>query len=139
MSNYLPFSEDDSSLALLALRRFVRGTLRQVGLGLMSLVLILNLSAPATAKGTAVDLGQRVTHRVSTFEQPSQLRKPVSEGLMSEGLTSEQSFKESSSDADLKKPFHLLKPRMTHHRLTSARLFIPSSTEQIVASLAEAD
>lgn len=133
MSNYLPSLEDDSSTALLALRRFIRGTLRQVGLGLMSLVLILNLSAPATAEGTAADWVQRAVHRVSTSEQSS-----GSKGSVLRGSVPERLLKESSSAA-VEKPFHLLKPRMTHHRLTRARLFIPPATEQIVASLAEAD
>ncbi|CAN5792368.1 hypothetical protein BH23CYA1_BH23CYA1_05980 [soil metagenome] len=141
MTNYSSTPADGSSPALLALRRFIRGTLRQVGLGLLSLGLILSLSAPVTADSVGSS-GQRPVDQASThistdsaasLAQPS---KSTEVALKVSALTQLSSeFKGAAATQSL----HLLKPRMTHHRLTSAHLFIPQAAEQIVVSLTKDD
>jgi hypothetical protein len=123
---------DNTSTALLALKRFVRGTLRQVGMGLVSLMVILNLGTHAP--------------------NPSQL--PPIEIFATELTPAHPPI--HSQDAQLldldptifaaHAMHHPIEPRIerrigrgiTYHHLTSARLSISTAPQQAIVSVAKA-
>ena len=116
------------SSALLALRRFVRGTLRQLGIGVLSLVVILSMSPHAATgpefnsndlKADSHSLSKPVFALEPLRWQPSQ---PL---LQADVLMTE-------TDTATSEQFPGLQPRMTQHRLTSARLSVPVFKEGIV-------
>lgn len=126
-----------ASSAILALKRFMRGPLRQLGIGLASLVILLNVgvhtpeviaSAPTsqfTPEVTVTDVAQtNATHssNVSTHQIST--------------LTPKQSPKALGTSTTHP---HLLSARMTHHRLTGSRLSLPTSHNYAVAKLADAN
>ncbi len=138
-----PNSESDSettSMALLALKRFVRSTLRQVGIGLVSLMVILNLgthgperspsSAPeltpaqAPAQVLSHSVSLRNTHLLVSTESLTPLASPLTEDRIadrSEGLMARR-----------------MRRGITYHHLTGARLSLPTASEQAIVSVAKA-
>ncbi|MGB3296009.1 MAG: hypothetical protein WBB01_23750 [Phormidesmis sp.] len=136
MSDYSFSTTAAYSPALLALKRFVRGTLRQVGIGVISLMVILSMSThPVTS----------VPH---SRESPPESSLPTVSVLHSQpqyrASQSVQHFAESetaapSSSAAALEPFPGLRARMVRPSLTTARLSVPESTEQAITSLAEAE
>lgn len=121
------------STALLALKRFVRGPLRQMGIGVVSLMLILGMSVQVPTEESAKGVTEHTmsntalantTLAVQSTQQTTAVR-PISNGTAH--TTSHQ----------LSKPSQLLSAHMTHHRLTSARFSIPARGKRTeIASLA---
>jgi hypothetical protein len=112
--------------ALLALKRFVRKTLRHLGWALASIMMIWGLNAHGAASTDSSQV-QGVYKGVYNSSSSAHL-------LTTEGTPNSL---QPSLSQPLTKPFQLLTPRMTQHRLTGARLSIPSTIEQTVASLSE--
>ncbi len=127
-----------ASFALLAIKRFMRGPLRQLGISLASLMILLNVGvhtpeaiAPALTSQFAPALTNQVAAPTVTATDVTQTQThPLSR------LTPTQSAKVSGQPTAEQ---HLLSARMTHHRLTGARLSLPTAHNYAVAKLAEAN
>lgn len=121
--------------ALLALKRFTRKTLRHLGLGFASIMIVLGLNHGAA--GIASDAHQaaasqkctQISTQISTHTEPL-----PAQGSSNSPPNDQISVNTATSDASVK-PFYMLAPKMTNHRLTGARLSIPTATGQTVASL----
>ena len=100
-----------SSTALLALRRWFRRSLKQMGAGLLSLILVLG----------AVGHNQPPLNSVSSS---------------SGGLQGSQQSVVPAVLIEGDKPFQALRPKMTYHRLTTSRLSIPAENARTMARLA---
>jgi len=124
-----------SSPALIALRRFVSGTLRPVGLGLMSLILILNIAGRTPVANTFTPQDIPVTTHSLTSSLVSSLGKPSAKvkpqipstaATLSPLSATATTVQQSSASTTLPlRPHRLLHSKMTAHRLTSARLSVP--------------
>ena len=139
------------SPALLALKRFIRGTLRQVGIGVISLAIALNLGthAPGWSAGIASEFSLFSSTDPATQENLSQpvqhlTRNDTSDGA-SDGASDDTSLEKFSRrpffqahSAILSRSRHTVSARMTHHHLTSARLSIPAQSDQGAVSVAGA-
>lgn len=128
------------SPALLTLKRFVRGTLRQLGIGVVSLMVILSISGHSAAgmlpegddfKAESLSLSASTLHL-----QP---REPLSSAASSAAQHLSRSDTETFEPGALSDPFPGLRARMLHHRLTSARLSVPELREPEIASLSAAE
>jgi hypothetical protein len=133
-----------TSPALLALKRFVRGTFRQVGMGLVSLMVILNLGMHAPERSLATEI--LATEILATEITPPHLAttQPIH--------STQDSITGSSQDAQLVErdlstsaahtTHHSVKRRIgrgiTYHHLTSARLSISTPPPQSIISVAKA-
>lgn len=118
-----------SSLALLALKRLVRKTFQQVGIALVSLIVVLNLTGqPAAHDRPSYESSSAKAAQESWATLPAQSphRQP------SEALS-----EEDSSNQVAQKPYQTLRHKLTHHRVTTARLAVPTLTERVVANLTE--
>lgn len=120
-------STDHLSPALLALKRFAKSTLRQVGIGLMSLMIVLNLGvhAPGAVSSQAAPHGHTHSHtgHPQTVQTTEARRGPATH--------------RQSTHKKVHPPALLLGASMTHHHLTSARLSIPTTPEQTIASASD--
>ncbi|MGB3672208.1 MAG: hypothetical protein WA984_18990 [Phormidesmis sp.] len=123
-----------SSLALLALKRLARRTFRQVGIALVSLIVVLNLTGQPTAHDRPLyepNSASVSQDSWATLPAHSPHRKP------SKALSSKTLSKEDSSGQVAQKPYQTLRHKLTHHRVTTARLAVPTLTERVVANLAK--
>ncbi|MGB7488192.1 MAG: hypothetical protein WA901_18515 [Phormidesmis sp.] len=128
-----------SSLALLALKRLARRTFRQVGIALVSLIVVLNLTGQPTAHDRPLyepNSASVSQDSWATLPAHSPHRKP-SKALSSKALSSKTLSKEDSSGQVAQKPYQTLRHKLTHHRVTTARLAVPTLTERVVANLAK--
>lgn len=102
-----------STPALLALKRFARGRLRQASLGLLSLFLAINFSV----------------HLLAVEEPP--MAEEVIPSVPAPSITALETISEAVapearlSSAEAVRPHRLLHAKMTHHHLTSARMTMP--------------
>ncbi len=133
--------------ALLALKRFIRGPLRQFGLGLVSFVLAFSLTAylPAVAGHTSAEQPGRSA--VSTATAAAKVLDKVPSAQRSKDFgkfdlprtadnsTATHSVLARPSVAD--EPRRVLSYEMTGHRLTGARLSLPLTDRREIASLSE--
>lgn len=101
----------------------MRGTLRQVSLGVMSLILILNVAGH--------------TPVVDAFTASESPVNASLSALFPSERDSESVSKVSADVAVTRRPHRILSSKMTSHRLTSARLSLPPQVRSIV-SIAEA-
>ena len=133
------------SPALLALKRFMRGTLRQAAIGAISLVIVLNLGthAPSLSAGMASESSPFFQTYSATQENLSQSVQHWTQGDTSDDASdyiSSQKFNQRPSSqahpAISSHPRHSVIARMTHHHLTSARLSIPTASERSGVSVA---
>ncbi len=124
--------------ALLALRRFIRGPLRQFSLGLVSFVLVFGLTAylPAVAGHTPVEQPSRsaVPSASAAAEVPDAQRLETFGRFDLPGAASDSAATRSDITA---KPRRVLSPKMTGHRLTGARLSLPLTNKRAIASISE--
>jgi hypothetical protein len=135
-------AKKDSVPALLALKRFIRKTLRHLGVALASVMIILGLNAHG-AEHIDFSSPQDLSNNLS--DNSSDAHFWVTTGTASSLSQSASQFIHQPASRPLSKPFQLLAPKMTQHRLTGARLSIPSTSEQpfdppfeqTVASLSE--
>lgn len=139
-NTYVPESSTStSSIALLALKRFWRRTLRQMGIGAITLLFIVGITAHSPEAQSSIQPS-------SSLLNSGQRDRPqiVSMSLISPHPSSKQSkFEQIESvpkteDAvDLvdRKPFQTVRPKMTYHRLTTSRFSIPTKPHQTVARL----
>lgn len=111
------------SPALLALKRFVRGALRQLGIGAVSLMVILSISAHSSASGLSSG-GEFKAENLSSLA--STLHLQTQRSLSPAGQHS------SEPDTETSESFPGFRSRMLRHRLTSARLSVPESREQAI-------
>ena len=117
---------DVSSLALLTLKRLARGIFQQIGLALISLIFVLNLTGqPAAHEQQSYGQQSYETNaaEVSTREHP-----PLPSATSSKApsaTSSEQASPEADSSQAAERPYQTLRPKLTHHRLTTARLAVP--------------
>lgn len=129
------YSRGVGSIALLALRRFCRQLLKQMGqvsAGLLSLFLIVSIATHSAAppKTTPAEtLSMSMPHRLSN--------QPVNPSADSAFSPSRLSGKPSTALPDEGKPFQVLRPKMTYHRLTTSRFSIPSNNSQAVTDRSE--
>ncbi|NJM96976.1 MAG: hypothetical protein HC800_07155 [Phormidesmis sp. RL_2_1] len=89
------------SPALLALKRLIRGTLKQVGIAIAALLVVLSVSSLSVG---SLSVGSLSISHYGVVEAAPQ------SGAVAVQLT---------------KPFHGLNARMTAHHITNARLAIP--------------
>lgn len=153
MSNYTLFeiaSADEyrskaGCAVLLAFRRFYGRSLKQlgqVGAGLLSLFLIVSFAAHSSPPASAMpdqtspaqtppaqtspaqnmSMSMSMPHRLST-----QRLGPASGSLLSPE-SRRASREPSTALSDQDKPFQMLRPKMTHHRLTTSRFSIPADS-----------
>ncbi len=147
---------ETSSPALLALKRLIRGTLQPIGIAIISLTFVLNLTGqPANHKQPV-----RVTHRTQTSQESQaaisgsvpgsisvpgvSLNTPVNAPALSKQSPHTHPPHTELSDQEgpeksAQKPYQLLRPMLTHHRLTTSRLALPATTKHMVANLADAE
>ena len=137
-----------TSSALLALKRFMRGPLRQLGIGLASLVVLLNvgvhtpeaLVSPTSQFASKSNVTEvNVTEVAKTNAPHSALNSTHSSNAIAHPLstsTPQQSAKVSGTSTTHP---HLLSAHMTHHRLTGSRLSLPTAHNYAVAKLADAN
>jgi hypothetical protein len=118
-----------TSTALLALKRFVRGTFRQVGMGLVSLMVILNLGMHAPERSPAPATEVLATEILATEILANELTPPH---------PAIQLIHSTAAHAT----HHSVKRRIgrgiTYHHLTSARLSISTPPPQSIISVAKA-
>lgn len=114
------------STALLALRRFGRRSLKQMSAGLISLLLIWGV----TVQGADTPMNAPRIDGLSAASSDVSLVKNRAGG---EGQLAVVSAVLPDGD----KPFQVLRPKMTNHRLTTSRLSIPSADQRVMASLSE--
>lgn len=157
MSNYTLFeiasADEHRSKAgcavLLAFRRFYGRSLKQlgqVGAGLLSLFLIVSFAAHSSPPASAMpdqsspaqtppaqtspaqnmSMSMSMPHRLST-----QRLGPASGSLLSPE-SRRASREPSTALSDQDKPFQMLRPKMTHHRLTTSRFSIPADSSSAV-------
>lgn len=131
------------SPALLALKRFIKGTLRQVGIGVISLVVVLNLGthAPGWSIGMASGLSLSSSTDSATRENLSQPAQHLAQDKASDEASLKKFNRRPSFQAhsDISShPRHTVSARMTHHHLTSARLSIPTASKRSGFSIAGA-
>ena len=118
------------STALLALRRFGRRSLKQMSAGLISLLLIWGV----TVQGADAPMNTPMNApRIDGLSAASSDVSLVENRAGGEG----QSAVVSAVLPDGDKPFQVLRPKMTNHRLTTSRLSIPSADQRVMASLSE--
>lgn len=125
------FNTGHFSPALLSLKRFIRGTFRQAGIGVISLAIALNLGthAPALSAGMASEVSPFSSTYSATRENLSHPVQHLAQGDDSDNASLEKFNHRLSPQAhsDISsRPRHSVIARMTHHRLTSARLSIPT-------------
>ena len=116
-SPYFPeFSKNTSSIALLALKRFCRRSLRQMGIWAIALLLIVGTAArspePQPLPFSSSDLIQLSP---ATVGAPENVLEDASKSALSLGD---------------RRPFQAVRPRMTNHRLTTSRFSIPTEGHQ---------
>lgn len=131
------------SPALLALKRFIRGTLRQAGIGVISLAIVLSLGAhaPALSAGMAAESPPFSSTYSATQENLSHPVQHLAQGDASDDVLLEKFTYRLSSQAHSaisSHPSHSVTARMTHHHLTSARLSLPTTSERLSVSVAGA-
>ena len=112
-----------SSPAWLALQRFIRGTVKPFAWGLVSLMLVLNLATPVPASpGSDSALHNAALHNATALQSvaPNGLPRAAELGAQRHTLKHQSTIS-------------LLSPRMTHHRLTTARLSVPATSDRSLA------
>ena len=124
------------SSALLALRRFGWRSLKQIGqigAGLLSLFLVVSIAAHNTAPADTMPADTMPADTASTKTTPkimsSMSMSPRRLNQPSDSLFSSKSYLSEESSAALPaegKPFQVLRPKMTYHRLTTSRFSIPA-------------
>lgn len=131
LEHLLDSTEGVSSGALLALKRFCRRSLKQIGVGAIALLLMTGIATQgADAQPSSIDTlsasvaphwqaGKAQTDPFGDFESYSSLI----------GASAD-----ASSELLSDRPFQVLRPKMTYHRLTTSRLSIPGETHQTIAS-----
>ncbi len=131
---------ESSSTALLALKRFVKSTLKQVGIGLVSLMTVLNLSmhaperSPSNLSSNIAELTAEPTHSTS---QPAF-------GQSAYALVPSDSLAALASQAPIvslpleRRIERRMGRGITYHHVTGARLSITTAPEQAIVSVAKA-
>ena len=134
-----PFSGNFSP-ALLALKRFVRGTLKQTGIAVMSLVIFLSIHVPGSSADMAAD-SAFFSQSHSATQANSNRQMPSGSSDASPEIVNHR----SPSQAHLATApnyrhtvTHSISARMTHHHLTRARLSVSSASDQATVSVAGA-
>ncbi len=132
-----------STPALLALKRFIRGPLRQFGLGMVSFLLIFNMTTylSVVVDNTSVEQHSRrdISTTRSVAEVPDTQRLETVGEFGLPGITNDSTVTHSvlTRPAITPKPRRVLSPKMTGHRLTGARFSLPLTNRQAIASLSE--
>jgi hypothetical protein len=131
---------NDTSPALLALKRFVRSTLKQLGIGLAALMVVLNVGAAHSVSASSVS-ANLASHQgfYQGFHQGS--------GQNAQQLAPAQALTSASTAHQLEQSSEYINEYAnerrigrgtTYHHLTSARLSIPAESRKSVVSVAEA-
>ncbi|MEL6939878.1 MAG: hypothetical protein AAFO84_11870 [Cyanobacteria bacterium J06598_1] len=127
-------SSESTSTALLALKRLVRGSFRQLGIALTALLLVLNLAgAELSLSVPASDVPA-----VSVSKKHPEVSLAKEPGRFKSAEVSGQSITQEVAPKSPQRPTRLLGPSLTHHHLTSARLSLPSARAHSTATLADA-
>ncbi|MEO1396496.1 MAG: hypothetical protein AAFV90_26715 [Cyanobacteria bacterium J06634_5] len=128
MAHPSTFTSAQLPTALLAVKRFMRGTLRQLGIGLVSLMLILGMSVdspPGILANTA--LTNSAQPRASVLARATSNPLPANREAGHPSFDGASEPLSADSVTQVTRPSHMLRANMTHHHLTSARMSIPSS------------
>ncbi|MGB7087776.1 MAG: hypothetical protein WBD47_19620 [Phormidesmis sp.] len=136
MSNFSAFNTEAPSLSLLALKRFVNGTLRQIGIGVVSLILVLNISTYLSQPAPQSEFSPQLSS-----EQASQTADtlPADESPLQTPHSKASHLQPSHSQVFPFSDSHVVSASLTHHHLTGARLSIPPQKERPMVSLADAE
>lgn len=113
-------------MALLALKRFCRRTLRQMGIGAIALLFVVGITAHHPEAQSSNSLSHHRAVVSMSLTSPTHSAKPSKPG---------QTESVGAADLIAHKPFQTIRPKMTYHRLTTSRFSIPPETHQTVASL----
>lgn len=124
-------STDHLSPALLALKRFAKSTLRQVGIGLTALMIVLNLGVHAPGAASPQAAPHSPTH------SPTHSYTGHPQTVQTTEARRGPATHRQSTHKKVHPPALLLGASMTHHHLTSARLSIPTTPEQTIASASD--
>lgn len=116
------------SPALLALKRFVRGVLKQLGMGVVSLMVILSISAHSSA-GVLSNGGE---FQAESLASASKLHIQSQRTLPAAAQHSSEPDAKASESRAASESFPGFRSRMLRHQLTSARLSVPESREQAI-------
>lgn len=128
MSHPSPLTPTQLPTALLAVKRFMRGPLRQLGIGLVSLMLILGMSV-----NSQPDILANTALTDPAQPQTSVLTRSALNPLPAKREAGHSAFEgtfeplPADSVTQVTRPSHMLRANMTHHHLTGARMSIPSS------------
>lgn len=112
------------STALLSIRQFIRRSQGRAGAGLLSLLLIWGV----------------VTHGAHASLANSQTMTGISVASSTDSRydRQQQSALVLATLPEADKPFQVLRPKMTYHRLTTSRLSIPTEDYRLMVSLSDA-
>ncbi|MEL7144347.1 MAG: hypothetical protein AAFY33_16475 [Cyanobacteria bacterium J06643_4] len=141
-------AESSSVPALLAIKRFVRRTLRQAGLSGLSLMLILGLVAhtpreqalssyPAGQPNNAVIVQADYGQADQKADQKADERTSHNNDKRSFQNVDSRDYSSAISTQTLR-PHRLLSATMTHHHLTGARLTVPGAQHHRDVRIADA-
>ncbi len=134
-----------SSLALLSLKRLLRGTFQQIGIALVAMIFVLNLTGQPADR---VLRSQNILPSISpssispsTATPSAPVYYPHTQSLppAPKETVKETAAPESAAGETAQELSHLLRSRLTYHRLTTARLALPAADKRMVASLDNAE
>ena len=135
------YSSSVGSTALLAVQRYLRRLFKQMGVGFLSLILLWGITAHGAnaqiVKQNSNDLyRQTAPSATMPMSMPhSQANHQANRQQLSENNDlSEHPVASSSTVLPAEgKPFQALRPKMTHHRLTTSRLSIPTEMYKAIS------
>lgn len=140
------YSSSLGSTALLAVQRYVRRLLKQMGVGFLSLILLWSITTQGANAQMADGQSSDDLYRQSVPTAPMQMSMPHrSPGqqpsqpsgrsrLAQDSHLSDRHVTASSPALPAEgKPFQALRPKMTHHRLTTSRLSIPTELYKAIS------
>ncbi|MEL7354107.1 MAG: hypothetical protein AAFN38_21975 [Cyanobacteria bacterium J06560_5] len=150
-------AEEFSVPALLSIKRFVRRTLRQVGLSGLSLMLILGLTAHSpreqglssytTGQPNSTVIVQTVYEKADERTSQENDRKTFQKVDFEDHNLEDHNLEDhnledrnsSATSNQTLRPHRLLSAAMTHHHLTGSRLTIPTAQQHRGVDVATAE
>lgn len=123
--------EPDTVPAILAIKRFVRGTLKQVSISVLSLMLVIGVTTHSAAVDSIVDT--EVNGQAATWQTDRTL--PAN----SHRLLDRSFAKEPTTHTQRTRPRRMLHASVLHHHLTGARLSTAAITHHTHTQIADAE
>ena len=124
---------------MLAVQRWLRRSLKQMGVGFLSLILVWGITTQGTQAQPLNDLYKQ-KRPAATMQMSVPSQQASRQLTQTSALTDDPATKDTSTalpDGD--KPFQALRPKMTYHRLTTSRLSIPAADYRAIANLSDSE